>query len=147
LAAICAVSCFARRIRGGDALGDLAHLVAVLLLQFLQKRRPPDQGRHRARGQHLQRGGKSTVHVALGGELAHGEVSGPEREIVPHVGVLGDPCLGLRLGELDLQPVVLLVQAVDLVGERPGLGHQILQAGHGLARCGTPGAERQDEAE
>ena len=48
---------------GGDTLGDLAHLVAVFLLQYLHERRPADQGGRAARGQHLQRGGQPADHV------------------------------------------------------------------------------------
>src|SRR5262249_18912074 len=136
-----------RPLGSGHALGYRADLVAVLLLYYLHERGPADQRLRRARGKQLQRSGQATVHVALRRKLAHGELPGPEPGKVLRVGLRCDLGLGTRLFELDPQPVVLLVQAVDLVGQLPRPRHQILQGGCGLSGCGAPDAAGKHQAE
>ncbi len=102
-------------LRGCFSRGHDADLGAVLVLDLGHDRGPVQQALRRGGLQQLEGGVDPAGHVVLDGDGADRGLVLPENLLVPLGVLLRDRRLCPGLGELDLQPVVLLAQRVDLL--------------------------------
>jgi len=94
-----------------------------------------------AAGEHLQPGIDALIHVADRRELSDRPLAADQCLAGPVRRQLGQLRFGPGVGDLDLQGVILLAKRVDLIGELPGLRHQVaerrLEPGRRCVACAS----------